>query len=553
MPDLNVTPSNAVRSVGAAPQKNTNNNTGRPNRTLENLQQGQNGRVSAPGAAGAQAAEVSYAEKLNEIREGFVKTINTDIIHKALRAADIEITQATLDIVNSLVNGSLPLTEKNIVDLLEYSRIFVNAPTDLLALMMRLEIPISAENIEQFEKLVGANEKLSDKITELINKLPQELTQNSRNLIELANNLSKLLDIVLLADAPEPQQQQIERGIAEANPQPPEPLLNRAELNGLLTMLRQLDAPESVISRIIDANSAPQSAEAEGPAYQTRADAVLDIIRSFITEQSERFPLAENRPAAAQSEDAAVFDKVKELTNSGAFQKLLKESIESRWLIDPKTFNSEKIEDFYNKLNESLSRIENRFARQPQPQTQTEQPEQNTRGERPGLQRGHTPAASGGNTHEVHSGAKSIRENLSLMNEISKTTPFMQIPIKLANQTANSDLYIFTNKKKHKNGKNPAGGINALLRLELDNLGSLDVYLNLTGKNVQSRFYSRNIKSVGEIAAHMPELEEIITEMGFIFKGVASSGEKGFDFVGDFINRGVPKAEVRKYILNLKI
>jgi len=139
------------------------------------------------------------------------------------------------------------------------------------------------------------------------------------------------------------------------------------------------------------------------------------------------------------------------------------------------------------------------------------------------------------------------------MNEISKTMPFMQIPVRIADKTLNSDLYIFKNKKKNKNGANSSGSINALLRLDLENAGSLDVYINLSGKNVQSRFYSHNEKSLSEITKHLPELDEVISKLGFNFKGTASSGEKGFDFVGDFINRGVPKTEVRKYILNLKI
>jgi hypothetical protein len=616
-----------VRSVGDTTQKNINNNTGRPNqnRTLGNLQ---SGRASADGVNTQNADPSSYLNRLNEIRANSVKTINTDIIHKALRDADITINQETLDIVKSLVDGSLPLTEKNIVDLLEYSRIFKGASLDTLALMIRLEIPITAENIEQFEKLTNANEKLSDKISELINKLPGEILQNSRNLSALTETLSRLLDIISNKDPG--ARQPVLRGNADASPPQPqgEAILTRAELNGLLNMLREIKAPDSVLNQVINANRQPvenlqdinntsnnninsqensqgqtpanlqsQSqnqtqnqtqntgaetqpqiqAQAQTQAYQTRSDAVLDIIKNFILEQSPGSlfagaasadspeagantaapnntdnNIANTANTANTSEEVLLFDKLKDLINSGAFQKLLKESIESRWLIDPKNFNPEKIEDFYNKLNQNLNRIENQFARlilnnqaaQEDPQAAARSAQQNPA----------QAAGSAGNLPEAYLDAKNIRDNLSLMNEISRTMPFMQIPVKLSNQTLNSDLYIFTNKKKkNRNGANAAGSINALLRLDLPNAGTLDVYLNLSGKNVQSRFYSQNLKSLDEIAKHLPELDEAISQMGFSFRGVASSGEKGFDFVGDFINRGVPKTEVRKYILNLKI
>lgn len=629
MADINVTPTNAVRSVGGTSQKNINNETGRPNRSIENMRQGQKGRISNAGA-NTQGVDSSYLDKLNNIRENAVKTVNTDIIQKALKDADVQITQDTLDIVKSLVSGSLPLTEKNIVDLLEYSRIFKAVSTDTLALMMRLEIPITAENIEQFEKLIGADEKLSDTISELINKLPQEVLQNSRNLPELSENLSKLLDIVANKEARETALPRENQGNENMRGQP---VLTRSELSGLLNMLRALKAPDSVLNQIINANrgssaenhqnitqntnqntggnniinqnnsqlqpqsqinanpqnntlqsqnpqTQPQAQIQIQPQMQIQSDVVLNIIKSFITEQSQNINANKQiqnnpqinanetpqnisqpaSPAPVIAEETVMFDNLKELINSGAFQKLLKESIESRWLIDPKNFNPEKMEAFYNKLNENLNRIENQFAKlgQNNQVNQEREAQQNSRNVQTQTQSQlnqtqSQSAAQNGNLPQAYLDAKNIRENLSVMNDISKTMPFMQIPVKLTNQIANSDLYIFTNKKKNKDGKNPSGSVNALLRLDLENAGTLDVYINLSGKNVQSRFYSQSEESVSEISKNLPDLDEIISKMGFNFRATASSGEKGFDFVGDFINRGVPKTEVRKYILNLKI
>ncbi|MCL2097020.1 MAG: flagellar hook-length control protein FliK [Oscillospiraceae bacterium] len=570
MSNLNLGPANSVRSVGGTSQKNINNNTGRPNRTLENLRNNRGGGILSDGV-NTRELDSSYLNRLNEINANSVKTINTDIINKALRDAGIEITRETLDIVNSLVNGSMPLTENNIIDLLEYSRMFKSASADTLALMMKLEIPITADNIVQFEKLAGENEKLAVQISEFIDKLPAGIIENCRSLPQLFATLFNILDIFSNPENINPGNSEILYSPEVSGVQPAEsespasaPVLNLPELNGLLNILIDLNAPDEVLNRIIEASS-----QTANPAP---ADVILDIIKTFILELESQNPVpvtdsqtgqntqnAQNsqvnpqansnanvpadmsinnadtpevmqtpRIAQTATEESMIFDKIKDLLDSAAFSKLLKESAQSKWLIEPKDFEPGKIEDFFNKLNGNLNRIENRFAR--------------------------LSAGSQSGETQVYSDAKNIRDNLSVMNEISRTMPFMQIPVKLANQILNGDLYIFKNKRKNKGkGENPSGSINALLRLDLENAGSLDVYINLSGKNVRSRFCPHNIKSAGEIEKRLPELEETISKMGFNFSGETSPAEKGFDFAEDFVNRGVPKTEIRKYILNLKI
>lgn len=588
MPDINVNTvntANTIKSVGGTSQKNINNNTGRPNRTLENLRQGQNGRIA--GAVPDTMTKSSYIEKLNGLKEGFVKTIQTDIIQKALKEAEVEINSATMDIVRSLVNGSLPLTGKNIIDLLEYSHIFQNTSSDVLALMMRLEIPITAENTEQFENLIGESEKLSDKINGLILKFPAEMIQNGQSPAEFAKILSEFTDII-----------QNQNGAGQKIPvfQP----LTTSELESLLNILKELKAPESIIVKIrqINQNGQPgrinmtneqnNEQNKNNETVQTRiqknissfedprimgqiksgSDDILNIIKDFIKdltgagspikkEESQNTP---QRALFLQQNEAAVFGKIKELINGNAFLKLIKESFEAKWLITPEKLSPENMENYYNKLNENLNRLENLLGRQlrddqnypekqQNPNTKNIQETVAQKYSRNTQQTANTQNSIPKLYHEV----QNIRESLNIMNEISKTMPFMQLPVKLSNQTLNGDLYIFSNKKKNKNSKNPAGSINALLRLDLENAGGLDVYINLSGKNVNSRFYSQNERSIREIARLLPELEKSAAKIGFNFKGTVSSGEKGFDFIGDFINRGVPKTEIRKYILNLKI
>jgi flagellar hook-length control protein FliK len=150
--------------------------------------------------------------------------------------------------------------------------------------------------------------------------------------------------------------------------------------------------------------------------------------------------------------------------------------------------------------------------------------------------------------------AQNVRDNLTLMSEISKTMPFLQLPIKFSNdKIINSDLYIFNNKKRK--SSSPVKSVNAMIKLELENLGGVDIYINIAGKNARARFFSDKNEAVEEITKNLPELNEAVYNLGFNFTSAAESAEKEseFDILDDFINREVPKTEIRKYILRKKI
>ncbi|MCL2772815.1 MAG: flagellar hook-length control protein FliK [Oscillospiraceae bacterium] len=545
----NVNNTNPVIHIGSVTQKQGNRNNNRSAAYFDESQNPNENKTQNTENAGNidNINPVSNTLNSGAIIKNGLKTIPADILRTALRDADIEVTPYTMEIVKSLINGSLPLTEKNITSLLLNSQMFKDTPLNMLALMMRLEIPVTQENVAQFENLLGPEEKLSDKIEVLINKMTGEIFADNKNTDELLSSLSKIINVISDNSDKSDSVGNINNKSAQPNLSQNgitngKPLFNRYEMSNLLNMLKDLKASESVLNRIAHINSDNIKGEgslgnAENSADSlSKAQDIFGIINNFVQAANARIQNVNSSrlsagiitPKEYEQYSHQIFEKVKNLFESTEFQKLLKSAIEDKLFISPKNLSGGQIEKFYNSLNENLNKLIDLTA-----------------GNKSG-----TSAFQ----YKFQSDAKSIKDCLSLMNELNKTMPFLQIPIKFSDKIVNSDLYIFKNKKrKERSSGNGAKNLNALIKLELENLGKVDIYVNIAGKNVRSKFFADKEESVNEINKNLPALDNIITKMGFNFTSSASSSEKGFDFIDDFINRETPHVEVKKYLFRKKI
>ena len=346
---------------------------------------------------------------------------------------------------------------------------------------------------------------------------------------------------------------------AQNSNQGAQPVLTRQELNSLLNLLRSLGASNQILNRVININRQnaetarnqinQQSAQVinnlnqvnqnDQPVQNNQAapqirvnnsENMLEIINRFVQDTAARAP--------QDSEYSRSFlANIKNMLESPAIQKLIKAEIQEKWVLTPRdlTGGSPELSKYYNELNNNL----HKFAQL----LQILNPES-----------ANNPAINAQDNNNLYMQAKNVQDNLTLMNEVSKTMPFLQIPLRFSNnKIINSDLYIFNNKKRK--SSSPVKSVNALIKLELENLGGVDVYINIAGKNARARFFTDKEEAVQEITKNLPELDEMIHALGFNFTSAASPAnkEREFDILDDFINREVPKTEIKKYILNKKI
>lgn len=80
---------------------------------------------------------------------------------------------------------------------------------------------------------------------------------------------------------------------------------------------------------------------------------------------------------------------------------------------------------------------------------------------------------------------ESIKSNIDFMNDLNKNMTYFQMPLRFSQSDANGELYVFTNKKALAQGTD---NVSALLHLDMENLGPVDVFVRLNKKNVSTNF-----------------------------------------------------------------
>lgn len=185
-----------------------------------------------------------------------------------------------------------------------------------------------------------------------------------------------------------------------------------------------------------------------------------------------------------QSFPEEVKEKLTKLLASKEFGGLVKDNITKQMLLKPdEVVNSKNVEDLYAKITKQAD--------------QAIQIMQNAGKQNP----------------EILQAANNIKDNVAFMNELNQVVTYVQLPLLMNNKSAHGDLYVYTNKKSLKNND---GNVSALLHLDMDNLGPMDIYVALTNRTkLNTHFYLQDEATIDFIEAHIDALNKRLTEKGY--------------------------------------
>lgn len=116
-----------------------------------------------------------------------------------------------------------------------------------------------------------------------------------------------------------------------------------------------------------------------------------------------------------------------------------------------------------------------------------------------------------------------MQQNLNFMEAVNQVFPYLQIPLKASMENAHGDLYVYANQKRHATSD---GSVSALLHLEMQNLGDLDVYVKLLQNNVSTHFYVEDESIIDFLEEHMDLLTERLEGKGYSVANKVSSREQ---------------------------
>lgn len=135
--------------------------------------------------------------------------------------------------------------------------------------------------------------------------------------------------------------------------------------------------------------------------------------------------------------------------------------------------------------------------------------------------------------------AKSVsqmKSNVNFMNQINELYHFVQLPMKMNNQSAQGELYVY--KRKHaKTGED--GRLTALLHLSMEHLGNMDVFLSLKDDKLNTKFCMEREELIDFMEEHMYLLNEKLSKKGYqLAISVTGKDKQEEDIISNIVNHG---------------
>lgn len=452
----------------------------------------------------------------------YTNTANTATILRALTAAGLPETSANIEMVAKMMEEGMPIDKESILNMSRMLLDFPGQNPSSIIQMTRLELPVTLENIEQFEHYQNASHQILGSAETIMEELPQAFTalvkegqgekalafysavidiftdggaedgtvilqqngenaaradeagqtdsrtqtaENAENLENATAGKAAQLADALLDGLPEgASKAQLTGAAAEAKlpgegapGTEREPVLSQAQWERLGDALKELGADEQ---------TAAQVKNGELPAKE-----VLQLIRHLMSGAQRK----------------AVPDQaLQRLLGGNEFKALLKEQIGRQWMIEPRDVADKKqVEQLYERIREQTARLSQALE------------------------------AAGKGDAPVARSVQNLQSNVDFMNQMNHLYTYVQLPLKMLGNNAHGDLYVYTNKK---NLAARDGQVSALLHLDMEHLGPLDVYVTMKDKQVATNFTVMDESVLDLIGENIEILNKRLESRGYSLK-----------------------------------
>ena len=466
-------------------------------------------------------------------------------IIKALTQAGVAIDDANVRLVQEMMKQQLPIDAKSLAQMVRIAYGNKDIAPATLIQMTKLGLPITKENLTQFQQYATGKGDMVKHLDTFMKQLPQALERLDGEGISGKEVLSELKQIFQEGSNPQP--------VAETFAKNGEEALTDASVKPLAQ--GNTTAPAMVMSE-------PMAHNPEGNTRVVAFKEVLELLEQIETKGAEQqgktieesvgfrngqttveIPVEETAESSGEQQKLPVelykgkegFLRVtnliqsmdlseaefKTLFSQKGFQTLLRDTLEQEWLLTPEQVKEENISQVYEKLNRQMNKLESLL-------NQMGQSEQAMAGE-----------------------AKDVRQQVQFIQDLNQFYNYVQIPLKMMNQNAKGDLYVYTDKRALKQGKEE---LTAHLHLELQHLGTTDVYVRLKEKKLTTNFIMEKEESLDLVMKNMDVLTERLQKKGYFVQATAElNGEESQepDFMKEILNKELPSIAIQRYSLDV--
>lgn len=215
-------------------------------------------------------------------------------------------------------------------------------------------------------------------------------------------------------------------------------------------------------------------------------------------------------------------ESIRSLFQTEEFHILYKEVLLKNFTLTPADLkNPKKVQEFYPKMEAQLSSLENLI--------------------RSNL--------SGEDSEHFAGQAKDMQDNIAFMKSLNSMFSCMQLPLKLSEQTAHGDLYVYTKKESMR--KNP-DNLRVLLHLDLEHLGSMDVHITKNGNHIDAKFYLEDKAAQSLVQTNTSLLADALAKKGYRSHIQTQALEQKADLVKDFMEADLSHTDMKRYTFDIR-
>ena len=491
----------------------------------------------------------------------FTNTTDMKTAAKALMNAGLSVNDGNMKMVSSMMKEGLPIGRDSLVYMKGQSALFPTADVTNLVQMHRMGIPMTEQNVEQFsayknyehQVLDAANhigELVGDTLGEMVSANPSEavaffdtilelLTENNSTVAGDAATMTNLENAYLVNDdaasLASDENNNLMSGAEAAKVASDKAQDTDATIAMLKAIMQQGDTTSMPDEQLGQARATGQPGEAalqeiqvhpdgnvmqsggtnsvqetmeqlirDLEAFTVQNDAAKSLVEAFAKGNISGAELLKH--LKQECKDPAQFRAL--LSNQGV-QKLLGKSLTDAWkLTAEQTSSKAEVKELYRRMEEQTRQIMD------------------------------TLQASAKADSPLAGAVTRLQNNLDFMNQLNQMFPYVQLPLSLSGSEAHGELYVYTNKK---NLAKENGTVSALLHLDMEHLGTVDVMVRMNSEqHVNTNFMVASEEVLDLIEAHLDELTARLNKRGYHMETSCSLQEEDGSVMDKMIEQDRP-------------
>lgn len=391
-----------------------------------------------------------------ELKPLFTNMAQEQLAGRAIADAGLPCDDISMKLVSDLLSEGMSIDKDSLNTM--YRQVVSNpeVSSTLIVRMNKMGMEITPSNVQGFNAADNFADKISDTVKSIADLIPDEITQmcdagQSEDAVAI---FKECINII----AEDSDFQNIET-------MNPDEIKEQALPDAIQT---------EIVGKIDISKDSIQGKEIESvlPKEGDGKSSLTEIIKSEISALHSK---ADN--GTLNSEDIYKFFETTER------KAVFKEALTKAFAIKPEEFAGKSdVKEFYDELCDKVKQISAKLM----------------------------STVSGNENLSTH--IENFTRNVDFVDQLNKFVPYIQLPIKMGDNSRTGDLCVYANKR---NLSEANDNITALLRLDMQYLGYTEVYVALQESKVTTNFRLESEESLNLIQSHINELTDRLESKGY--------------------------------------